>query len=282
MPTPASEVSAELQLVTAAAAAEIVSELNPTSPALLLDTLGPVVDALVPEYYDAAGELAVEWYEELRGASEVVEPFTPSIRGTCAAEWIDREVAAYAESVAATLDREAAKYAESLTASVDEEVAKLLAEIETLVQKEVARGYRDSIIGNAAEDRAAVGFSRVARPGACPMCRMLADKGAVYRSERTARFAAHGNCYCLARPVFDDGTHGPEASVEQYIASEKRRSPEQQYLLKKYLHENFGGPPPTPLPSVTEKGIQKALDQGKRRNAPRVAALNALLDSLGT
>jgi hypothetical protein len=71
---------------------------------------------------------------------------------------------------------------------------------------------------------------------------MLADRGAVF-SEATASFAAHTDCHCAARPEFANGEHGPEASVEQYLASTKNRTPAQRARLREYLNENYPDAP---------------------------------------
>jgi hypothetical protein len=70
--------------------------------------------------------------------------------------------------------------------------------------------------------------------GGCKLCRMLADRGAVYRHD-TARFAAHPNCHCGAEPVFGANDTGETASVMQYVASKRNRTPAQQAELRDYL-----------------------------------------------
>lgn len=45
-----------------------------------------------------------------------------------------------------------------------------------------------------------VRFIREPNPGACSWCLMLATKGAIYRSEDTARSAGHNNCKCQIYP----------------------------------------------------------------------------------
>lgn len=72
----------------------------------------------------------------------------------------------------------------------------------------------------------------------CRFCQMLAARGAVYKSS-TARFAAHPYCDCTAEPVFNNMAIGPEASVLQYEASKKRRSPAAKARLKAYLDEFY-------------------------------------------
>lgn len=106
-----------------------------------------------------------------------------------------------------------------------------------VVQLETARPYRDTILENRRRDPSAVGWRRVTS-GGCKLCRMLADRGAVY-SDTTARFAAHGHCKCSAQPVFSSSDYGEEASVMQYMASRKRRTPAQQAALREYLNTNY-------------------------------------------
>ena len=75
--------------------------------------------------------------------------------------------------------------------------------------------------------RAAVGWHRETRPGACDFCRMLAGRGGVYK-ESTVRFAAHDDCGCVAVPSWD--ANAPEVDVMAYVASERtsRMSPAQR------------------------------------------------------
>jgi hypothetical protein len=106
-----------------------------------------------------------------------------------------------------------------------------------VVQLETARPYRDTILTNRKRDPSAVGWRRVTS-GGCKLCRMLADRGAVY-SDKTARFAAHSSCKCTAQPVFSSSDYGEEASAMQYLASRKKRTPAQQAALREYLNTNY-------------------------------------------
>lgn len=264
MATSAEVVRAQLAIVTATAAAELSNAVAGVALERQAEAAMSAVGLLVPGYYDAAGSLAVAWYDEIRDESRPTTIYAPAIIGDPTTDWIERE---------------AEKFAQSLEGDLESEMARMLDELARLTEKEVARGFRDTITGNTHQDEDAIGWSRVARTGACRFCLMLADKGAVY-SEDTANFAAHTNCNCATRPEFENGDHGPEADVMQYVASLKRRTPAQQYLLKKYLYENYGGPAPTPLPEVTEAELRAAITEGQARNAPRIAALNDLLAGL--
>lgn len=102
-----------------------------------------------------------------------------------------------------------------------------------VIQLDTARPFRDTILTNQRNDPQSVGWRRITA-GGCKMCRMLADRGAVYK-ESTARFATHANCNCSAQPVFLGGDVGEEASAIQYMASRRNRTPESRRKLREYL-----------------------------------------------
>jgi hypothetical protein len=93
-----------------------------------------------------------------------------------------------------------------------------------LVRSEMTRPYRDTTLENGANDGMFVGYKRIARSSSCGFCKALADRGAVYK-KNTAYFAAHDDCQCTAAAAFVGQPHGPEATVMQYTASKRRRTP---------------------------------------------------------
>jgi hypothetical protein len=223
MATAPEAVRAQLAIVTAAASSEVVNAVSGVALERQADAALTAVGLIVPGFYDAAGSLAVAWYDERRDESRPSTIYTPSIIGDPTTDWIERETA---------------KFAETLQGDLEAEMTRMVDEITRLAEKEVARGFRDSITGNTHMDEDAIGWSRVARAGACKFCVMCASRGAVYR-EDTATFAAHKSCHCTAQPEFRNGTHGPEASVEQYLAAQSMRTPAQRNALRKYLNENY-------------------------------------------
>lgn len=231
MATSPDAIRAQLAVVTTTAGAEILSVASDAPPARQLDAAMAALRLIVPAYYDAAGSLAVAWYDELREESRPTSRFVPGVIGDPETDWIEREVAKFLEEVDREVDAQ----------GIVDEAARL-------AEKEIARGYRDSILGNTRSDEDAVGWSRIARPGACKFCLMLAGKGAVYRSESTAIFAAHKSCNCAAQPKFRNGERGPEASVIQYAASSKRpRDPralaERNARVRAYLNTHYPDAP---------------------------------------
>lgn len=217
----ASDSKAALQLVTAAAVGTVTSLLGRLSGspeqrrAALLDGVPEVVG-----YYSVgSAALAADFYDDER------ERAAPPKLYLAEAVVADRTV---------KLRRAVAWASDPLFGDEPGLTAGRLADV---VQLETARPFRDTVLTNRRRDPSAVGWRRVTN-GGCKLCVMLAARGAVYL-DTTARFAAHTNCKCTAQPVFSSEDYGEEASVLQYVASRKRRTPEQQANLRAYLNAEF-------------------------------------------
>ncbi|MFD9949693.1 hypothetical protein [Nonomuraea sp. NPDC059022] len=70
------------------------------------------------------------------------------------------------------------------------------------VSRLVLSGGRDAILGNVQRDERAIGWARITDKDPCSWCAMLASRGPVFRSKRTASFQAHDHCACMAVPVW--------------------------------------------------------------------------------
>jgi len=217
----ARESRAALQLVTAEAVAYATDLANRVagSPEVRRLALLDGVPELIGYYSEGSAALAADFYEEERELAEVRSRFTAE------AVIEDRTV-----KIRRSIAWAASPWFDDSGDSVDARLAEV-------VQLETARPYRDTITTNRSNDPDAVGWRRVTA-GGCPFCRMLADRGAVYKSD-TARFASHTNCHCVAQPVFTTNDTGVEASVLQYRASRRSRSPEQRAELRQYLEEFY-------------------------------------------
>lgn len=216
MTTP-SESRAALKLVSGAAVNEAVNALKGLdgSPSARKAALLEGIPSLIGYYSDGTSALAADFYDDQRELAApprlfVAEPIVP-----------DREEKIF---------RALTWAADPLFAGGLEVASSRLADV---VQLETARAYRETIVTNRKRDPSAVGWRRVTA-GGCNFCRMLADRGAVYTDE-TALFASHTNCNCTAQPVFTTDDYGDEADVMQYLASKKRRTPEQRARLREYL-----------------------------------------------
>lgn len=250
--TPPDVVRGELQAITGEAAlllAAAAAERATDGPEAVRGVLFDAMVAVAEEYKAAAAELAVAWYDELRDAADLLTDL-PEFPGFVAepVAVVDRaalqttiavDTTSLYDLIQADLDRQAADYEQLLGDAVDTSMRLLQGSL----QKEIAAGFRDTITDNTVRDDSAVGWRRHTRPSesypdGCRFCRLLADKGAIY-SKSTARFAAHKGCHCVASPVFD-GEDGPEASVMQYLASQRNRTRAENKKLRAYLQKKYG------------------------------------------
>lgn len=220
MATSPSDVRRVLQVVRGSAGAELASVAGSGGDTRRL--LLAVMPDLLASYTEGSSALATDWYAEIREESRVRARFTPTPVVDLDAERLRRTVLWATEPL-----------------QEDGGLAEVLARLTPRAEEEVARGFWDTIEANTHRDSESVGWRRDARPGACPFCRMIADRGAVFRKD-TAHFAAHKNCHCVAVPVFKGGEVGPEASVMQYEATSRRRSAAEQAALREHLREHYG------------------------------------------
>lgn len=214
MPTP-EEARRGLVLLTTAAVADatalVTSSADRTQAALL--TAAP---DLVAYYSDGTAALAADHYDDLREAANA--------SGRYVAEPIVR---LREEKI-----RTGVLWAVEPLYRPEPDRVLALTRVGEVVQYETARPFRETITTNTRRDPQAAGWQRITS-GGCKFCRMLAGRGAIYRAA-TARFAAHPNCGCSAAPVFE-GQPGEEASVMQYVASQRTRSPQQKQALRDHL-----------------------------------------------
>lgn len=168
-----------------------------TTAALARQALNDVLPMLIATYGDAAVAIATDWYDEARMASDVPGAFRaipPPARDPGV-----RALIGWSLSEATSLDT-------------------VLPLVVGGVTKRIANAARDSVQGSAVADPRSDGWQRLATPGSCDFCRMIAQRGAVFR-ESTVNFGAHDSCLCQAAPAFK----GRPRPVDQYVPSLKRR-----------------------------------------------------------
>ena len=92
---------------------------------------------------------------------------------------------------------------------------------------------RETLVETMKADPAVGGWQRVTSGRACAFCRMLADRGAVYK-EATADFASHDHCSCSAEPVFGD----VKRRARDFVPSTRQRGPDARLdTARKHLRE---------------------------------------------
>ena len=220
--TTAAQSRQALRLLTGTAVTaswRVLHSLTGTPEARRADLLD-AVPAIIGHYSDGSSALAADFYDDERERAAARGRYTAAPVVADRVVKIRRGIAWSTEPL----------FDDALNATVESRLAEV-------VQFETARPYRDTITTNRQRDPEAVGWRRVTS-GGCKFCLMLADKGAIFR-EDTARFASHPNCHCGAQPVFRSNDTGETASVMQYVASSRNRTPAQKAALREYLNEHF-------------------------------------------
>lgn len=175
-----------------------------------IDKVRPVLEKAVPllviRYGEMAATVAADFYDELRSHS--VQP-----RRYAAVMADPPEVARIQASTRWALGS-------LLGAAPDPDAA--LGALETVADRMALRQGRGTIGRNVHRDPADARWARVPVGGTCDWCLMLASRGAVYMSEKSAGGASewHGKCDCTPTPIWrgDDLPDGydPDGLYETY------------------------------------------------------------------
>ncbi|MEU6725474.1 hypothetical protein ABZ917_17340 [Nonomuraea wenchangensis] len=111
---------------------------------------------------------------------------------------------------------------------IEERLAAAEKKAEGGAQKIVADVGRDTITEALEEDDEALGWARVTGPNTCAFCALLASRGPVYASEKTAgrdadkrfkgegRYKFHDHCDCTVVPIFAGQQWDPPAYVQEW------------------------------------------------------------------
>lgn len=145
----------------------LLRSLEGKSPVVVRDTLLAAAPELVGPYLSASGDLTASWYEDLRR-----DAVGGTFYATSSGEVNSAQLNALVRYGVSPLFGQSASTALSLIGGG--------------MQRMVAGASRDTIDTNARKDVVSTSWARVARPGACEFCTMLAGRGAVYRSASNA------------------------------------------------------------------------------------------------
>jgi len=211
-PAAASQAAqAGLAILVAAAITKLWPSLDLLNLRRSLPTFKAAVAVEVRRHAQASATLAARQYRADRVRAGVGGGFTPVPADPPSVEQIAQAVDWALQPLwnSAVLGGPEQDAAQSAGSAIADAKARLAASTERLV---LDTG-RNTIVDNAGRDRKAKGWARVPEPGACSFCLMLATRGAVYRSERTASFKTHDNCRCHVEPVFT--AYEPPARVRE-------------------------------------------------------------------
>lgn len=194
--------SNELASLATESLTDYFGRLDLSRPAAARDGLLEMVPALSTQFGDASAVLAAEWYGDMRATEGVPGSYSP-----------------VAASAASTVQVQASTRALVGGLWTGGDVLSLLTGM--LVRAVLTPG-RDTIVENVRSDPQGYGWGRIAHAKSCDFCVMLAGRGSVYRSERTATFAAHDECHCVAVPSWDQSAR--EVPAMAYTASDRMES----------------------------------------------------------
>jgi len=223
MPLSSAEARAALLVVSSDGVTDVEALLRSVSgsPESMRSDLLDGVPGVIDYYTLGSSALAADYYDDERDAAGASKHFQSEPIVADRGEKVGRLIAWASEPLFLP----------------EPDKAEVALRLVPQVQREIAHPFRDTITTNSRRDPSSVGWRRISSGSGCKFCRMLSDKGAIFK-ESTVRFAAHGSCHCSAAPVFN-GQDGPEANVMQYVASKKRRSEKDRARLREYLNANY-------------------------------------------
>lgn len=180
--------------------------LNMNRPEVARTALAAFVADLVERYGNVAATVAADWYDNLRAASGVPGRFEAQLAPVVSAERVEAKV----------------RYAAGGLFGQNLDTLGLL---NVAASKYVLEPGRLTVAQSTARDPGRPKWARVPTGGStCAFCRLLASRGAVYWTERSAggdmhRF--HGDCDCVATPVWpgDDLPYDSEALYAEYASA---------------------------------------------------------------
>lgn len=164
------------------------------SRATALDTasFAPFIIDAFPEvtlpYTEIAAQLAATWFE-------LSAPESPYIAITASPVPVEKLV-------------------KSAEWALDATGTDALPRLEGTLDRAVYDGARETTRVNV--ERTNSRWAVHARPQACPWCRMMATRGAVYKARATALSSCHDNGHCVAIEIRRRGQYTPPAYMEKW------------------------------------------------------------------
>lgn len=180
----------------------------------LLTQVGILAKADLDRLWAQAGQLGTGQFFDYvsQGFADVIDPYHQAA-GLLAATWFEQALpeSTYIAAVADPIP--AARISSSVQWALGADGPKALERMQGTLQRAVFDGARDTTLLNVSATGS--GWARYASANACAFCRLLATRGAAYRSENTAATKVHDHCSCI--PVEDrDNSYQPPDYVEKW------------------------------------------------------------------
>ncbi|MGW5735726.1 MULTISPECIES: VG15 protein [Streptomyces] len=217
---------AKLGMAVAKAVAELFKGVSPLD---LIDNAGEWANSyadIVVDYREQSRKLARKFYKDLRRIQGATTPMTwPPVdklaeRREAVSSFlvhgpltVDREIKRHPNA-----DLNDPKFIRDLDAIMTKAASKSASDAARLTEN----GGRHALHEAVASDKGAIGYYRQAQAGACAFCLMLASRGVVYKTRKSAQHgdyigadgkpAYHRNCHCQPVPVFVRHIDGDEVT----------------------------------------------------------------------
>lgn len=165
--------------------------------------------AVSRQYASASAAASLLNYSQMRAEAGITAPYRPQILATLTVDDVRVIVNGATEDLWNAPGESEGPDADTIARTEDK--------VEGELQKLVMNHGRNEMIEAIEGDRYARGFARITKPGACFWCRMLATRGAVYKTAESAGAIAastiwpdakgevnryHPNCHCTVVPLF--------------------------------------------------------------------------------
>lgn len=226
-----------LSAVAFAQVKALLQSLDTPNPITFRDALLATYPELMAPFLSAAGDVAAQWYAELRANSGVAGAVAPFIAAVPVRGQLDAVV----------------RYSLSPLFKSQEFIGSGILELLAgATQKLIANQGRDTIEGSTYRDRVRVGWARIPQAGCCSFCALLASRGPVYSSAEAAGIVLgrgvdasvtagkrggqgkgvkirgtqglgnryHNHCRCVAAPVFIGGDNSYVKYTEEFYTKQ--------------------------------------------------------------
>lgn len=187
---------------------------DPTDPASYAEFSG-VAEILIRSLYRDSAALATTYYREFRQAERIAGAAVVRPAPELARERI--RIALRATGLAGTLKAMRLGYPPEAAAQQG------FVRASGAAGRLVLEGGRQSLLETVEADPERPRWRRVTSGDACHFCAMLASRGAVYASDRTAGFQAHDFCTCSVEPAFAGSEDPPTTRRFRALWTESTR-----------------------------------------------------------
>lgn len=184
------------QMAIALATSRAISSLwvRHIRPERMADSWGALRDLVlrtIQQYWDAAAADSASFYRNMRVVSGFPSARVPMVQ-------LPRE-----ELIKVADSQAMGTFFHNIKTMPEPEAANSAGQaLEAGGSRLALKGGRQTIADAVHQDPVAKGWERLISPGACSFCSMLASRGAVYKSDKSASFLAHDHCHCTAQPLF--------------------------------------------------------------------------------